>query len=220
MVDQTALRNEWIERLANYHERLACDQSNHNWLAKIYVKVLSYLVSAYRDVEWKQDAQNPPPEAPLPIDVDHRFTSDLPEIERDGRPARSATSIRHTLNAVHDANLDNMAHQMPKGSHVGNRLVAMTFRSRDVARRFHSTLKAKGLGAALKRTGEWYTLTVPRDDYPNARKILVERDAYLVDQEARRRGADPFNEVGDRIFLVLLLSSSIFLILSSLVFFN
>jgi len=181
MVGRQTLIDEWRMKLAEWHDRLELS-SRRPWLARLYVRLYTYLVERYG-----QDEGTPVPTVPADEESSMPFFAAKP-IE-GGRPPRSADHIRAVLDAVHEniparAEAGPLAAGLPPDSLIA---VAAFYDPREV-RRLRSTLKKVDIESETQRLRKQTQVLVRVADMYRSRPIVDSFLAFKSRDSSAKRG--------------------------------
>lgn len=107
MISHRQLVHEWHARLGDYRRQLADRRSRWPWIARAYVRVLTFLLRQYGsetdslDLSLAGSRALPPLDAGLP---QSRMPLVVATDVKDGKPAKRAATIRAVLENLHEAN--------------------------------------------------------------------------------------------------------------------
>jgi hypothetical protein len=172
MVGRQTLVDEWRMRLAEWSERLE-HGSRRPWLARLYVRLYTYLVQRYGH---NADDGIPLPTAPVHEESSMPFFVAKP-IE-GGRPPRNADRIRAVLDAVHENNPDRAeAGPLAAGLPPDNMIAVAAFYDPVAVSRLQSTLKKQGIESETQPLRKQTQVLVRFADLCRSRAIV---DSFLA----------------------------------------
>jgi hypothetical protein len=173
MADRAKLLAEWRSRLHECEREIAEQgpDARWAWLRQMYARVLRYLVGTYGG---EADADNPAEDAAATVDA--ASPPRMPYRENatvgNGKPARSAETIRNVLDTIHTRVPGVSAGSYRCGP--DDPIIVESYRNRREAKKSLRLLKSKKLtGVRLKRAGRDVQLWANRADYEEARAVLA-----------------------------------------------
>jgi hypothetical protein len=179
-------------RLAAWRQRLDDGGTMQPWLARIYVRVLSFMVARYapESADDLSDDLLIAKSAALddrPAAAETNMEFRVADSSASGKAPRSAADIRSVLQAVQQG----QAPRRPDGPLAGglsrdDAILVADFRSRADARHLQSQLEANGVTSKTVRTGSRFQVFVPFRDLEKAKPIVASH-AEAVRKEGRYR---------------------------------
>ncbi len=181
MVGRQTLVDEWRMRLAEWRERLA-GGSRRPWLAKLYIRLYTYLVQRYGD----SDADSPLPT--LPADEESSMPFFVADPIEGGRPPRSAERIRPVLDAVHESNPGHdEAGPLADGLAPDSMIAVAAFYDRREVARLQRMLKKEGIESETRPLRKQTQVIIRLADLRRSRPIVDSHAFTSRDSSARRR---------------------------------
>ncbi len=183
MVGRQTLVDEWRMRLAEWRERLE-HGSGRPWLARLYVRLYTYLVQRYG-----HSADDGAALSTAPVDEESSMPFFVAKPIEGGRPPRNADQIRAVLDAVHENNPDRAeAGPLAAGLPPDNLIAVAAFYDPVEVRRLRSTLKKEGIESETQPFCKQTQVLVRLADLCRSRPIV---DGFLAfmsrDSSAKRR---------------------------------
>jgi hypothetical protein len=180
-----------------------------NWIVRAYAKVLRFLLSFY----------GAEPAALNAAQTQHdRQRMDLKVVEPigPGKAARSAETVRETIDSIHDANAPHVkSGPLIAGLRPDDLIVVETFKDYDIADYWLVTFTQRGFQPRFERDGDLCRIRTSFKHYPAARAMIDRR------QRKRRRRKASFNaqslEVRHSRFLEILLIAALGLFIGVIV---
>jgi hypothetical protein len=194
MADRERVVASWQAKLAFWRRRLEADRPLRPWLARMYVRVLSFLLSRYasdgdRDSSPAADGGNLLDEEPA--ESGSRMTFYQAPATGGGRPARSGAEIRGVLETVRE-------HQPPRdrggplveGLAPDDWIALTAFYDPAEIERLKRMLAEAGISVRVERSRRMRQALVHVADMERARPIMLEHAGEARDSSRWRRPPD------------------------------
>ena len=202
MVNQQ-LVEQWRRRLADWQRRL--DEGRPRpWLARAYVRVLSFLLAQYGA---PAVADPPADTADAAVEAKPAVSGDSSTMKRsvavpelDGKPPKTGMQIRSVLEAV-QANVPH-AEQGSRmtGLRPDDAIVVASFYNTRLALDLQTILAKAEIKCRLQRLGQQMQVVIPACDRDRAKPIVADHAAVNRDSsQYRREYARAWSQMGGRI---------------------
>lgn len=194
MVSQQ-LAQHWRIRLAEWQQRLEQGRPRP-WLARAYVRVLSFLLKQYAGDSSSEPLAERTDEDPFEVDRSpmHFFAAGPDD---QGKPPRSGESIRSVLEAV-KAKVPQVEHgPLAGGLHADDPIVLASFYRRGLAAGLVQDLQKEGIDAQSAFFRRQSQVIVRAGDLQRAKPIVAMHASFARDSSRwRRQRAGTFVSVG------------------------
>ena len=169
MLSRGKLVQDWRQRLAAA-ENEAEEGNRLRWLYRMRVRLYRFLLSCYRDVDWRADEPSPGLSDETLFDASHGDTTTIVDVPLDGKPAKTIGKMRAVLKSVSAAqDLPPEAGPLTKGIEVDDWVVAVSPRDKLQMHGCQELLKRAGIKSAWGEQGE---LKVRHFDLARAVEII------------------------------------------------
>ncbi|HEV3025717.1 MAG TPA: hypothetical protein VGX76_24760 [Pirellulales bacterium] len=167
MLHRRTVVDDWRLRLAEWRERLEND-TRRPWLAKLYVRLYSYLIRRYGGETDDEEALSV-----APTDDKSSMPFFVAKSVEGGKPPRNAKQIRAVLDAVHESNPDRpAAGPLVAGLAPDDMLAIAAFVEKWQAARLVRRLELAKIASEVRRRGREFQVFVRMDDRKRVQPYL------------------------------------------------
>ncbi|HEV3006270.1 MAG TPA: hypothetical protein VGX78_17505 [Pirellulales bacterium] len=175
MLQRRTVVDDWRLRLAEWRDRLE-HSTRRPWLAKLYVRLYSYLIHRYGG-----ETDDEEPVSVTPADDKSSMPFFVAQLVEGGKPPRTPKQIRAVLDAVHDSNPDRAAAgPLVAGLAPDDMIAIFTCVEKRHAAWFVKRLETAGVASEVRRRHREFQVFVRMADRQRAQPHLLDSAGWSV----------------------------------------